>query len=125
MGKIRLENIQLYAYHGCLKEEKKIGSDYRVDLEVESDLNIASTSDKLADTIDYIHINRIVKKEMAIRSKLLEHIAKRILNRLEKELPNIESASVWVSKISPPIDGNVERVTVNMSSNFRKVHKKK
>ena len=118
MGRIRLENIQLYAYHGCLEEEEKIGSDYRVDLEVKSNLSIPSESDKLADTVDYVKLNTIVKEEMAIRSKLLEHVAKRILNRLGRDLPNIESAHVWVSKIAPPIGGNVKKVTVQMSSLF-------
>ena len=126
MGKIRLENIQLYAYHGCLEEEGKIGSDYKVELEVKSDLSIPSKSDKLADTVDYTHLNKIVKEEMAIRSKLLEHVAKRILNRLYRELPNIDSARVWVSKIAPPINGgSVEKVTVQMSSVFHRAQKKK
>ncbi len=117
MGLIKLKNIKVYAYHGCLVEEKKIGSDYRVDLKVKADLTTSAESDRLADTVDYVHLNRIVKEEMAIRSKLLEHAAERILIRILKELPMVDKATVDVSKINPPIGGNVEMVTITRSKN--------
>ncbi|HET8854485.1 MAG TPA: dihydroneopterin aldolase, partial [Salinimicrobium sp.] len=75
MGSIKIKNIKLFAYHGCLDEEKKIGSDYRVDLKVRGDLSLSAKTDSLKDTIDYVHLNRIVKQEMTIRSKLLESVA--------------------------------------------------
>lgn len=112
MGLIKLQNIKIYAYHGCLVEEKKIGSEYRVDLIVDADLNKSAKSDHLADTVDYVHLNHIVKEEMAIRSKLLEHAAERILNRILKEIPLVNQVTVDVSKINPPIGGNVEMVTI-------------
>ena len=71
MGRIKLNNIRVHAWHGCLKEESIIGSDYRVDLEITADLSVPSISDRLSDTIDYVHLNNIVKEEMAIKSKLL------------------------------------------------------
>ena len=120
MGLVKVKNIKVYAYHGCLVEEKKIGSDYRVDLKVKSDLSKSAISDHLADTVDYVHLNHIVKEEMAIRSKLLEHAAERILVRILKELPIVKKATVAVSKINPPIGGNVEMVTIQKSKN-RKV----
>lgn len=115
MSYIKLKNIKIYAYHGCLIEEKKIGSDYRVDLEVKADLSTSTKTDQLADTVDYVHLNLIVKEEMAIRSKLLEHAAERILTRIFEELPLINKTIVHVSKINPPIGGNVEMVTITRS----------
>ena len=112
MGLIKLRNIKVYAYHGCLIEEKKIGSDYRVDLTVKADLTKSSATDQLTDTVDYVHLNKIVKEEMAIRSKLLEHAAERILVRILHELSMVEKVTVDVSKINPPIGGNVEMVTI-------------
>ncbi|MFH6603102.1 dihydroneopterin aldolase [Maribacter algicola] len=114
MGKIKLENIRVYAYHGCLKEESIVGSDYRVDVLLHCDLKKASHSDDLAHTVDYVHINRLVKEEMKIPSKLLEHVAKRILDRIFCELSEVMRAKVSVSKINPPIDGDVEMVTVSL-----------
>ncbi len=115
MGIIKIKNIQVYAYHGCLIEEGKIGSDYRVDVAVKANLQPSAASDDLKDTVDYVHVNRIVKQEMAIRSKLLEHVAKRILIRIFKEIAIADEATVWVSKINPPIGGNVEMVTIKMN----------
>ncbi|VAW11330.1 Dihydroneopterin aldolase [hydrothermal vent metagenome] len=112
MGKIKVENIRVYANHGCLKEETTIGSDYRVDVTVRADLSKSASSDHLADTVDYVHINRIVLEEMGVPSKLLEHVAKRILRRLFSEISMIKKTEVSVSKINPPIDGDVAMVTV-------------
>ncbi|MDG3583359.1 MULTISPECIES: dihydroneopterin aldolase [Galbibacter] len=115
MGIIKVTNIQVYAYHGCLVEEGKIGSDYRVDVEVKANLQPSAASDQLKDTVDYVQINRIVKEEMAIRSKLLEHVAKRIIDRILEEIAIADQATVEVSKINPPIGGNVEQVTIQMT----------
>ncbi len=112
MGIIQVNNIKLYAFHGCLDEEAKIGSWYRVDVEVKANLKKSSKTDNLVDTVDYVHLNHIVKEEMAIRSKLLEEVAKRILNRFFKELRMIKKAKISLAKINPPIGGNVEEVAI-------------
>jgi len=116
MGKIKLNNIRVYAYHGCLKEESLIGSDYRVDLEVNTDLSKPSLSDDLLETVDYVHLNAIIKEQMAIKSKLLEHVAQRILNCIFSEISMVAEAEVSVSKINPPIGGDVESVTITLSA---------
>ena len=115
MGKIQVNNIKIYAYHGCLQEESVIGSWYKIDLEVEADLTTSSITDNLSDTVDYVHLNQIVNKEMMIRSKLLEEVAKRILDRIFLELEMVQKAHVSVAKINPPIGGNVEEVVVILS----------
>jgi dihydroneopterin aldolase len=112
MGIIKLKNIRTYSYHGCLVEESKIGSNYRVDLEIQADLNASAISDKLSDTVDYVHLNKIVVEEMAIRSELLEHVAKRIIDRTLRALEMVKEITVEVSKLNPPIGGDVEEVTI-------------
>ena len=121
MGIIKVENIRVFAHHGCLKEEAKIGSDYRVDLKVEANLQNSAKTDNLSDTVDYVFLNRIIKEEMAVPSYLLETVAKRILNRIFQEEKLVEKATVWVSKLNPPIGGDVEKVTIKMSDR-RKNH---
>jgi dihydroneopterin aldolase len=116
MSTIRLKDIRIFTNHGCLSEEEKIGSDYLVDLVVKADLSKAAASDNLKDTIDYVHLNRIVKQQMAIRSKLLEHVGKRIIDTIFEEIPTVEFVRVSISKINPPIGGDVAEVSVTMSS---------
>ena len=82
MDKIVLKNARCYSYHGCLKEESVIGSDYLVNLSVYADLNKSVSSDQLKDTVDYVLLNQIIKTEMAVPSKLLEQVADRIISCL-------------------------------------------
>lgn len=112
MGKIYLKNIRLYAYHGCMDEEEKIGSDYVVNIVVNTDLSLSSQTDVLKDTVDYVALHTIVKEEMEIRAKLLEHVAQRIIKRILSQFSSVSKASVKVAKKNPPIGGNVEEVAV-------------
>jgi dihydroneopterin aldolase len=112
---IILENIRVYAYHGCLEEETKIGSDYRVDMEVEADLEKSSKTDNLKDTVDYVMLNRIVKEEMATPSKLLEEVVRRINERVIREQTLVDKVVTKVSKLNPPIIGDVQAVCVKMT----------
>lgn len=114
MDTIKLKNIRTFSYHGCLVEESKIGSDYNIDLEIRADLKRSMLTDELEDTVDYVHLNKIVMEEMAIRSKLLEHVAKRIVDRVFKEIPMVMHTVVGVSKINPPIGGDVQSVTIEI-----------
>lgn len=114
MGTIKLKNIRTYSFHGCLEEESKIGSDYLVNLEIKTDFRKSSVSDDLSDTVDYVLLNRIVMEEMAIRSKLLEHAAHRIIKRIFSEIASVSRIIVAVSKVNPPINGDVELVTIEM-----------
>ena len=114
MGTIKLQNIRTFSFHGCLEEEGKIGSDYRVDLEIKTDLRKSSLSDDIKDTVDYVLLNQIVVEEMDIRSKLLEHVANRIILRIFKEIPSVSRIILAVSKLNPPIGGDVEAVSIEM-----------
>lgn len=112
MGQIYLENIRTYSHHGCMKEETVIGSEYRVDLWVDADLTVASSSDDLKDTPDYVVLHKIVIEEMNIASRLLEHVAQRIINRIKFAVTGLDRIQVRVSKINPPIGGDVQAVSV-------------
>ena len=112
MGMIYLKNIKVYAYHGCLAEGTLIGSDYLVQLKVWADLKKSTTSDQLEDTVDYVLLNAIVKKEMASPSKLLEHVAQRIINSIFKQANLVDEVELSVAKINPPIGGDVAAVSV-------------
>lgn len=115
MGVIKVENIKVYAFHGCLDEEARIGSDYSVDITVHADLSTSVLTDDLNDTVDYVLLNKIVVEEMALRSKLLETVGQRILDSVFKESALVNFVEVSVSKINPPIGGNVEKVTIVLS----------
>ena len=93
-------------------EEEKIGSDYIVNLTVKADLSLSSVTDKLEDTVDYVSLLAIVKKQMSIRSKLLENVVDRIIIQVFNDLPKVSQVTVSLSKRNPPIGGSVEEVCV-------------
>lgn len=98
-----------------MDEEARIGQQYLVDVVLKVDFSAAADEDDLSKTIDYCDINRIVQEEMSVRSKLIEHVGQRILNRFKNELSTMESATVEIKKPNPPINGNVEYVSVVLS----------
>jgi 7,8-dihydroneopterin aldolase/epimerase/oxygenase len=114
-NKINIEGIKLYAYHGCLAEEAKIGGNYIVDVYISTDFSEAAKTDDLTKTIDYCTIYEISKKEMAIRSKLIEQVCQRIYDQIKKEFPSIKTLNVKVTKLVPPMNGDVEKVSVEVS----------
>lgn len=115
MHKIIVEGIKVYAYHGCLKEEGKIGANYLVDVTMETDFKEAALTDDLNKTIDYVIVYDIVKKQMAVRSNLIEQVGQRIVNEIKKEFKALKRVEVKVSKLNPPMNGNVEKVSIVIS----------
>ena len=76
MGKIEVNGLRFYSHHGCMEQETKIGGNYQVDVVITADLELSAESDNLIDTVDYCAVHKIVAKEMAIPSKLIEHVGK-------------------------------------------------
>jgi len=112
---IRISDIRCYAYHGCMEEEGKIGGNYIVDVIFEADLSKAIQGDDLSDTIDYVTVYRLVKEEMAIRSRLIEHVAGRILIALLNKFQFVSKVTVELKKINPPVNGTLGSATVVVS----------
>ena len=108
---INIRGIQLYAYHGCMPEESVIGGDYVVNVVLKGDFSKAMASDKLEDTADYGKVYQIVKREMGIRSNLIEHVAKRIAEHLKTDFPTLTNLTVEVIKKNPPVNGEVDEVS--------------
>lgn len=121
---ILIKGIECYAYHGCMDEEALIGQLYSVDIMVDVDFEKSMQTDNLDDTIDYAMVNKIVLEQMAIRSKLIEHVAGRILKALESAFPNVINIKVSVTKFNPPVNGNIKQVTATTSKNKRNVNSK-
>lgn len=112
ISEIHIEDMRFRAQHGCMEEEATIGGNYRVDVIISMDLSLAAETDDLEATADYCDVHRIVAAEMAIRSKLIEHVAQRILMGLRGEWPQAQQFEVKLTKISPPVGGDVAAVAV-------------
>lgn len=109
---IMLEKILMYAHHGVFLQETKVGNLFKIDVKLAVDLEKSSFSDELTDTVSYADVYSVIKEEMTIPSKLLEHVAGRIVRRLKKEYAEIESVELKLSKQNPPLGGQVDVASV-------------
>ncbi len=111
---VKVENLKIYAFHGCMEEEEIIGGDYVVNICAVCSVGKKAFDDQIGGTVDYVDLARIAKREMSVRSKLLEAVVKRIIDCCINEISVLEQVSVTVSKLNPPIDADVESVSVSM-----------
>ena len=114
MGIIEIEGMEFYAYHGHFPVEQVVGNRFIVDLTLFTDCTKAAKSDDLVDALNYQEVYLVVKEEMQIASHLLEHVAGRILQRLYREFESLEKAQVKISKLNPPMGGEIGKVSVTM-----------
>ncbi|GAB4396849.1 MAG: dihydroneopterin aldolase [Microscillaceae bacterium] len=105
LGKISLEGMEFFAYHGFYKEERKMGNKYHVDITVELDLQAAAQTDKLSQTLDYENLYRLIQEEMKKPTKLLEHLGHEIIAQVYAHFPEVQSVEVSVAKYNPPVGG--------------------
>ncbi|MBK1897918.1 dihydroneopterin aldolase [Chryseobacterium paridis] len=118
MSKIFLEDVKIYAYHGVLPEENIIGTYYIINAEIHTNLWKASESDDLNDTISYVDINEIIHNEMKIKSKLLEHVAGRIILKVHENFPEISYIKLKITKTAPPMKGEMKGASIELEKNF-------
>lgn len=114
MATIRISGMRFYANHGCFDEERKIGTHFEVDLTYVCNTLSAQSSDDIDETVDYLAVYQIVKKQMSVPSHLLEHVADRIGNALLDSFKAIEKMSVTVYKLNPPLGGQIASVSVTI-----------
>lgn len=115
MSVISIEGMEFFAYHGCFKEEQVIGTKFLIDLFLETDTTEAEKTDNLHDTVNYQLVYQLVKKEMETTSKLLEHVGRRVLDRIQQEFPEVTHARIKIRKLNPPLGGKMDFVSLELT----------
>jgi dihydroneopterin aldolase len=113
-----MKNMVFHAYHGVLKQEKTVGNTFIISLKLYLDLSLAGQSDLLKDTINYADVFEIVKREMAIPSDLLEHVATRIISVVKQTFPQIAKIQIRLAKVRPPVNGEMEEAAVMINEDI-------
>lgn len=113
---ISLDEMTFFARHGVLSQEKITGNTYHVNLRMKVDFLQAVLTDELSATVNYAEIYQLVKEEMEIPSQLIEHVAGRIVQRLFDEFPQIETIDLTLSKVNPPLGGDLHSASVELHS---------
>lgn len=113
-SKIYLRNVRFHAFHGVLPQEGIVGNDYLVNLVLDYDFSSAMKTDDLQGTLNYAEVYQKVREEMAVPSKLLEHVAGRIAHRLFSDFPEIQKLQLSITKVNPPMGGDSDGAGVEV-----------
>lgn len=109
-----MDDMRFYAYHGVMEQERRVGGEYSVSLTVEADMTEAARTDDVADTVNYAELYALVGHEMAIPSKLLEHVAARIGQHAIETFDRITAVTVKVTKLNPPMGADCKGAAVEL-----------
>ncbi len=113
--KVSVIGMEFFAHHGFYEEERIKGNWFKVDVELETDFTKAVLTDEISGTFNYEEVYKIVATEMAITSKLLEHVAGRILDKLQAHRGTVFSIKVILQKMNPPLPGKVAQSVIEMA----------
>ncbi len=111
--KITLNSVRLYAYHGVMEQERRVGGDYEVTLAVTlPDDARALEYDELDGTVNYAALYDIVCREMEVPAALLEHVAWRIGKAVRTAFPQVQQTTVSITKVTPPLGADCKGATI-------------
>lgn len=113
-SKIYLRNVRFHAFHGVLPQEGIVGNDYLVNLVLDYDFSSTMKTDDLQGTLNYAEVYQKVREEMAVPSKLLEHVAGRIAHRLFSDFPEIQKLQLSITKVNPPMGADSDGAGVEV-----------
>lgn len=105
---IFLENIHLFAYHGIGKQEQQVGNEFIVNIKMTVNISRSGATDDIKDTVSYAEVFEVIKSEMNIPSKLLEHVCIRIIRQLFLNFRPIEAIDLKLVKRNPPMGGDLD-----------------
>ncbi len=115
MDKVILKGVEVFAYHGAIPEENRLGQKFYIDLTLYRDLRKAGREDSLEDTIHYGFVHDDVVKltkenTYLLIERLAEEIARLILTKYA-----VEKIDVKIRKPNAPINGHFEYAGVEIT----------
>lgn len=97
-----------------MPQEKRVGADFLVNLRVGYPLARAMASDEVSDTLNYAELYELVKREMGVPSRLLEHVAGRIVKTVSEAFPEVTSIDLSLTKLNPPMGADCDGAGVEI-----------
>ena len=111
---IILQEMRFYAYHGVLPQERVVGGDYTVSVEVDVDVTSAIEHDVVDVTLNYAELYEVVQHEMLTPSDLLEHLAGRIGKAIMTAFPQVKAVDLTVMKDNPPMGADCKGAGIKL-----------
>jgi dihydroneopterin aldolase len=112
--KVSLEGVRFFAYHGFYPEEQVLGTEFLIDIDVESEV-YDTGGDDLSKTVNYERLYAIVSEEMKQPRKLIETVAHGILHKIRHEFLTISGIRIVIRKTHPPLGGEVRNSAIELT----------
>lgn len=113
MGVVKVLGIKTLAYHGCMPQERLVGTNFITNVTVTTDFSNAIETDELQHTVDYVAITEIIREQMAQPKNLIESVAYAIAAEI-KNKAHVQQVKVEVIKENAPIEGTFNQVAVEL-----------
>ena len=111
---IYLRDLRFHAYHGVEAQERIVGNDYQLSVRIQYDVSQAMLSDNVLDTINYADVYRLLEQEMQVPSNLLERVAYRMADRIQRRFAFVEAIDISLAKLNPPMGTNMGEAGVEL-----------
>jgi dihydroneopterin aldolase len=113
---VSLEQMKFHAGHGTFSEEAIVGGEFLVDVYISFEASAPIV--RLDQTVDYQSVYGLVKEVMLKPIPLLETLAERCIDRIKSSFPQVVRIAVKISKLTPPLGGEVGCSAVRMEKSF-------
>lgn len=107
VGYISIDGLRIFARHGVMPQETAGGNVFELDIRLSFPCRKAMECDTLEDTVNYAEVVEIAKAEMAVPSRLLEHVVGRIRDAVIRRFPQITGGRIALRKMRPPISAEL------------------
>ena len=112
---IFITGLSLHAYHGVMEHEQKVGQTFAIDLALSIDLQEASRSDRLVNTVSYDQVVDVAARAFtAQRYRLVEAAAGAVADAVLAAFPRVSGLRVTVHKPHAPIAATFVDVGVSI-----------
>jgi dihydroneopterin aldolase len=115
LDRISLNGMKFYSHSGMFSFEKDVGQLFEIDIDCYLDLQRATTSDKIGDTVNYPKLFQTVKDLMeSARFNLIERLAGEIAVQVLDKFP-IQEITVRCRKPRVPVKGFIDSAEVEIT----------
>jgi dihydroneopterin aldolase/2-amino-4-hydroxy-6-hydroxymethyldihydropteridine diphosphokinase len=123
MDRITISNLEVFAFHGVLKEENSLGQKFLVSAQLYTDIMEAAEEDDITKSINYASVCKTIDAFLKENTfKLIETTADRLAYHLLETYPRISKIQVEVKKPWAPIHMTLDTVSVVVERKWHEVY---
>ena len=116
MDQIRIDNLQIRAFHGVYMDEKENGQNFFVNAVLYTDTRKAGTTDDLYKSTDYSTVCTTIKNTVTKNKfDLIETVAERVAEEILLNFPLVKSVDIEIKKPEAPIPMEFDSVSVKIN----------